>query len=76
MAKTITKPFVCPEGDKDSWSEIAVKEYNANFKAHYALFQALNDDDISQVINCVCAHDIWQVFITSQKARHKLRKLR
>jgi len=37
VAKVISKPFVCPECDENSWSEIAVKEYHANFKAHYAL---------------------------------------
>ena len=38
------------EGDEDSWSEITVKEYNVNFKAHYALLQGLNDDDFSKII--------------------------
>ena len=65
MAKAISKPFVCPESDEISWSEISLKEYNANSKGHYALLQALSDDDISRVINCTCAHDVWQVLITT-----------
>ena len=51
VAKTITKLFVCPEGDEDRWSDIATKEYDANFKAHYALLQALNDDNISRAVS-------------------------
>ena len=52
VAKAITKPFLIPNGDEDTWFDITVKEFEANAKAHYALLQALNDDDISKVINC------------------------
>jgi len=37
VAKAITKPFSLPLGDEDTWSGIAIKEFDANAKAHYAL---------------------------------------
>jgi len=52
VAKAVTKPFMFLEGDEDTWSDIALKEFDANAKAHYALLQVLNDDDISRVIHC------------------------
>ena len=51
VAKEVTKPFSVPDGNKDTWSKIAIKEFDANAKAHYALLQALNDDDIARVIH-------------------------
>ena len=42
-----------------TWSDIATKEFDANARAHYALLQALNDNDISRVIHCKFAHEIW-----------------
>ena len=33
-------------------SEATTKDYEANAKAQYSLIQALNDDDLSRVINC------------------------
>jgi len=47
----VTKPFSVPIGDDDTWSDIATREFDANAKAHYALFQVLNDDDIARVIH-------------------------
>ena len=58
VAKAVTKPFSVPDGDEAIWSEIATKEFDANAKAHYALLQALNDDDIVRVIYCKSAHEI------------------
>ena len=58
VTKAIIKPFVCPKGDEDTWSEITIMEYDANFKPHYALLQAFNDDDISRVIHCTSAYHI------------------
>ena len=49
VSKAITKPFVCLNGDEDTWSDIATKKYDANFKAHYALLQVPNNYDISKV---------------------------
>ena len=47
-----------PDGDEDTWFKIANKEFDANAKAHYAILQALNDDDIARVIHCKSAHKI------------------
>ena len=30
----LTKPFSVPDGDEDTWSEIATMKFNANSKAH------------------------------------------
>ena len=57
-AKKVTKPFSVPIGDEDTWSDIVTKEFDANVKAHYALLQALNDDDIARVIHCKSACEI------------------
>jgi len=37
IANTITKPFILPDGDEDTWSKITTKKFDANAKAHYAL---------------------------------------
>ena len=58
VAKAVTRPFSIPIGDEDTWSDIATKEFDANAKAHYALFKALNDDDIARVIHCKLAYEI------------------
>jgi len=58
VTKVVTKPFSVPDGDEDTWSKIANKEFDANTKAHYDLFQALNDDDLSRVIHCKSAFEI------------------
>ena len=50
-AKAIIKLFLIPNGNEDTWTDIIVKKFVANAKAHYALLQALNDDDISRMIN-------------------------
>ena len=77
VAKVITKEFVEPHSDEDTWSEVTAKEYEANGKAQYALTQALNDDDLSRVINCKSAYEVWNYLIithegTSQVKRSKL----
>jgi len=51
VSKAITKEFVEPQGDEDTWSEATAKNHEANL-IQYALTQALNDDDLSCVINC------------------------
>ena len=43
VAKAVTKLFSVPIDDEDTWSDIDIKEFDANAKAHYALLQALND---------------------------------
>ena len=58
VAKTITKEFVEPHSDEDTWSEATAKDYEANAKT-----QALNDDDLSRVINCKSAYEVWNDFM-------------
>jgi len=58
VAKAVTKPFSVPDGDEDTWSNIATKEFDVNAKSQYALLQALNDDDIARVIHCKSAIEI------------------
>jgi len=50
IAKAITKPFSVLVGNEDTWPDITTKKFDANAKARYALFQALNDDCIVRVI--------------------------
>jgi len=33
VAKAITKEFIEPHGDEDTWSEVTTKDYKANDKA-------------------------------------------
>jgi len=51
VAKAITKELVEPHGDEDACSKATAKNYKANAKAQYVLTQALNDNDLSHVIN-------------------------
>ena len=55
----MTNPFNIPISNEDTWSDIATKEFDANTKAHYALIQGLNDDDIARVIHGKSAYEIW-----------------
>ena len=48
VAKAVTKLFSAPDADEDTWSKIVTKKFDANAKTHYALLQALNDDDIAR----------------------------
>ena len=57
----------CTRGDEDTWSEIATKKFDVNAKAHYALLQALNDDDIARVIYCKFAHKILSHLIVTHE---------
>ena len=61
VAKAVTKPYSAPTGDESTWSEIETKEFDANARAHYALLQALNDDDISRVIHCKSAYEFGHI---------------
>jgi len=80
VAKAVIKPFSLPNGDEDTWSKIANKEFDVNAKTYYALFQALNDDDLSRVIHCKSAFEIWSHLVvthegTSQVNRGKINLL-
>ena len=37
VTKSITKEFVEPYGDEDTWSKATAKDYEANARAQYAL---------------------------------------
>jgi len=52
-------PFVVPNRDEDTWTNITLKEFEANAIGHYAPLQALNDDDIFRMINSNSAYEIW-----------------
>ena len=67
VAKAVTKPFSIPSGDEDTWSDIATKEFEANTKEHYALLQALNDDDIDRVIHCKFTYEIWSHLVVTHE---------
>jgi len=66
------QPFSVPDGDEDTWFEIVTKKFNA--KAHYALLQALNDDNITRVIHCKSVYKIWPHLVV--RVHHKSRELR
>ena len=77
IAKAITKEFIESHGDEDTCSEAITKNYEANAKAQYALTQAFNDDDLSRIINCKYAFEVWNDLIvthvrTSQVKRSKI----
>ena len=61
VAKAITKEFIEPHGDEDTWSEPTAKDYKANAKAQYALTQALNDNDFSRVIIYKFAYEVGMI---------------
>ena len=73
VAKAITKPFVVPKGDEDTWSDITVKKFEVKAKAHYALLQAFNDD-ISRVINCKSAYDIWNNLVVTHEGTTQVKR--
>jgi len=76
VAKAVTKPFSAPLGDEDTWSDIATKEFDANARAHYALLQALNDDDISRVIHCKSAYEIWTHFFVTHEGTSQVNRVK
>ena len=39
----MTKEYIEPYGDEDTWSESTAKDYEVKARAQYALTQALND---------------------------------
>ena len=74
VAKAVTKPFSAPIGNESTWTEIETKEFDANARAHYALLQALNDDDISRVIHCKFAHEIWTHLLVTHKGTSQVKR--
>jgi len=67
----IAKDFVEPHGNEDTWSEATAKNYKVNAKAQYTLIQVWNDDDLSCVINCKSACEVWNDLIVTHKGTSK-----
>ena len=67
VANVITKKFVEPHGNEDTWSKATAKDYEADPKAQYALMQALNNDDLSHVINYKSAYEVWNDLIVTHE---------
>ena len=81
VAKAVTKLFTVPIDDEDTWCDIATKKFDANTKAHYALLQVLNDDDIARIMHYKSTYEIWTHLVvthegTSQVKRGKIDLLR
>ena len=68
----MTKSF--SDGDEDTCSEIPTKKFDANAKAHYALLQALNDDDIARVIHCKSAYEIWSHLAVTHEGTSQVKR--
>ena len=66
VVKSMTKPFSKPEGE-DTWSDLTSKEFDANSKAQNALLLALNEDDLTRVIHCKSAYEIWQHLLVTHE---------
>ena len=74
VVKVITKPFSVPNSDEATWSDIATKEFDANAMKHYALLQALNDDDIARVIYCKFTYEIWSHLVVTHKGTSQVKR--
>ena len=70
----MNKPFRAPLGDEDTWSDITTKEFDTNARAHYALLQALNDDDIARVIYYKSAYEIWTHFLVTHEGTSQVKR--
>ena len=46
----------------------------ANVKAHYALLQPLNDDDIARVIHCKSAHEFWSHLVVTHEGTSEVKR--
>jgi len=76
VTKVITNKFIEPNSDEDTCSHSTIKKYEANAKASYALMQALNDDDVSRVINCTLVYDIWKCLIITHEGTSQMKKVK
>jgi len=74
VAKAITKEIVESHGDEDTWSETIAKDYEANVKTQYVLTQALNDDDLSHVINCKSAYEVRNDLIVTHEGAYQIKR--
>ena len=67
IAKSLTKPYVAPNSDESTWTEFTFREYEANSKAQNSLLTALNEDDLTRVIHCQSAYEIWQHLLVTHE---------
>ena len=74
VAKTVTKLFSFPNDDEDTWSDVAIKEFDANAKAHYVLLQTLNDDNIARVIHYKFIYEIWSHLVITHKGISQVKR--
>jgi len=74
VAKAVIKPFSVLTGDDDTWSDIVIKEFDANAMAHYALLQALNNDDIARVIHYKSAYKIWSYLVVTHEETSEVKR--
>ena len=73
---SLTKPYSRPESEEDTWSELTFKEYEANSKAQNALLLALNEDDLTRVIHCKSAFEIWQHLLVTHEGTSQVKELK
>ena len=73
VAKSLTKPFSKPESEKDTWSDLTSKKFEANSKAQNALLLALNEDDLTRVIHYKSAYEIWQHLVVTHEGTSQVK---
>ena len=71
----VTKSFSVPDGDEDTWFDIAIKKFDANAKVHYALLQTLNDD-ILRVFHCKSSHEIWSHLVVTHEGTSQVKRVK
>jgi len=77
VSKAVTKPLIVSISDESTWSDISTKEFDVNAKAHYALLQALNDDDIVRVIHYhKSAYEIWSHLIITHEGKLQVKRVK
>ena len=74
VAMVVTKLFIIPVGDEDTCSDIATKKFDANAKAHEALLQALNDNDIARVNYYKSAYKIWSYLVVTHEGTFEVKR--
>ena len=57
-----------------SWSNLTSKEVDANSKAQNALLLALNEDNLTRVIHCKSAYEIWQYLLVTHEGASQVKR--
>jgi len=76
VVKFLTKPYSAPQGEEDTWSDLTSLEFEANSNAQNALLSALNEDDLTRVIHCKSAYEIWQHLLITHKGTSQVKEPR